>query len=146
MGSPLARRIIQLKPVETKGSVIRRRVQQELDWLPLWAWIHDAAGNVGAAGWAHSDCSDSSNRYRSAVPSVRVFVDSGWQRRNVELVRSLAIQGPGCPLGLIDIDVELKLARVGSIGGNIERDLGIFLSSSVSSQTLMYRGDESPFE
>jgi hypothetical protein len=120
-------------------------VQQELGWLPLWARIHTAAGNVGAAGWAHSDCSDSSNRYRSAVPPIRVFIDSGWQRRDVELVRSLAIQGPGCPLGLIDIDVELKLAPVGSVGGDIERDLGVFLPSSVSSQTFKYRGDELRF-
>ena len=108
-------------------------MQQELGWLTLWARIHAAASDVGAAGWAHSDCSDGGNRYRSAVPPIRVFVDSGWQRRNVELVGSLTIQGPGCPLGLVDIDVELKLAPVGSVGGDVEGDLSIFLSSSVSS-------------
>jgi hypothetical protein len=114
-------------------------MQQELGWLPFRTRVHAAAGNVGAAGWAHGDCSDSGNWYRSAVPAVCILVDGRWKRGDVELIRCLTIECPGRPLGLVDVDVELKLAPVGSIGRDIKGDFSVFLSSSVSSSR--WRGE-----
>lgn len=64
---------------------------------------------------------------RSAVPGIRVLVDCGWERRDVELVGCLAIQCPWCAFSGICVNEKLELAIFGVVGGNVERDLGVLL-------------------
>jgi hypothetical protein len=139
MWSTLACWVIQLKPIEAKDPIITRGMQQELCSLALWAGIYAATRDVRAASWTQCDSPDSSNGYGSAVPAVRVFVDGGWERGDVELVGILTIECPWCTFCLIDVEVELKLAPVCAVGRYVKGDLGVSLELDVRLDTIMWK-------
>ena len=90
MGASFRRRIIQLKPREPKVSVIACRMQQKLCNLTLRARVNSPSTDTSITRVTQRDRRDCADRLRPAVPSVLVLVDRGWERRDVELVRSLS--------------------------------------------------------
>ena len=90
MRPTLARRIIQLKPLEPKVPIITRRMQQELRHLALRTRIHRATTNTRRSIVAQRDCGDRTDGLGTRVPGVRVLVDSGREGGDVECVGGLA--------------------------------------------------------